>query len=235
MKDTAQPTMRVLFLTHRLPFAPNRGDRIRAYHMLRHLSAHATVDLVSLVHDSDEASATATVPADRVTVVPVTPWRNRVRAGLSLSGSRPLTHALLDAPSLVETIADVCRANRPDVVLAFCSGMARLATTAPLKDIPLVVDMVDVDSAKWRALSRATRPPMAWIYGREATLPGTFRSRSRRARPHDPGRQRAGTSNPCRALSHGGHQNRPKRHRLRSLSDPRARQLPPSRRLCSAV
>src|SRR6185295_1126048 len=101
-------SMKVLFLTHRLPFAPNRGDRIRAYHMLRHLSAHATVDLVSLVHDNEEASAIASVPAHRVTVVPATPWRNRVRAGFSLPGVRPLTHILLDAPNLVGTIADVC-------------------------------------------------------------------------------------------------------------------------------
>ena len=41
--------MRVLFLTHRLPYAPNRGDRIRAYHLLREMSQVAEVDLVSLV------------------------------------------------------------------------------------------------------------------------------------------------------------------------------------------
>ena len=46
--------MRILFLTHRLPYAPNRGDRIRALHTLRLLAAHAEVDLVSLVHDRDE-------------------------------------------------------------------------------------------------------------------------------------------------------------------------------------
>jgi hypothetical protein len=48
--------VRVLFLTHRLPFAPNRGDRIRAYHLLRVLARVADVHLVSLVHDEEEAS-----------------------------------------------------------------------------------------------------------------------------------------------------------------------------------
>src|SRR5207247_9362003 len=43
--------VRVLFLTHRLPYAPNRGDRIRAYHILRMLASRAEVELVSLVHD----------------------------------------------------------------------------------------------------------------------------------------------------------------------------------------
>ena len=44
--------MRITFLTHRLPFAPNRGDRIRAYHLLRELTGFAwEVELVSLVHE----------------------------------------------------------------------------------------------------------------------------------------------------------------------------------------
>ena len=42
--------MRVLYLTHRLPFAPNRGDRIRSFHLLEGLRAAADVSLVSLVH-----------------------------------------------------------------------------------------------------------------------------------------------------------------------------------------
>src|ERR1035437_6552719 len=50
--------MRVLFLTHRLPYAPDRGDRIRAYHILRVLAGAADVDLVSLVHDEAEADHT---------------------------------------------------------------------------------------------------------------------------------------------------------------------------------
>ncbi len=48
--------MRVLFLTHRLPYAPNRGDRIRAYHLLREMSRWADVSLFSLVHDDEEAA-----------------------------------------------------------------------------------------------------------------------------------------------------------------------------------
>ncbi len=49
--------MRVLFLTHRLPYAPNRGDRIRAYHMLRFLQCHAEVDVLALAHDAMEELA----------------------------------------------------------------------------------------------------------------------------------------------------------------------------------
>jgi sugar transferase (PEP-CTERM/EpsH1 system associated) len=166
--------MKVLFLTHRLPFAPNRGDRIRAYHILQHLSRFASVDLLSLVHDSEEAAQLGGLPVKRVTIVRTTPWRNRVRSALRLGTSQPLTHTLLDSPGLTAAVQAAVRSIRPDVILAYCTGMARLALEEPLKNIPLVLDMVDVDSAKWQALSRTTPPPLGWIYGREARCLGRF-------------------------------------------------------------
>ncbi len=52
--------MRLLFLTHRVPYAPNRGDRIRAYHMLRYFKAQAiSVCVVALAHDDDEMAEAA--------------------------------------------------------------------------------------------------------------------------------------------------------------------------------
>ena len=68
--------MRILFLTHRLPYAPNRGDRIRALYILKELAAHAEVDLVSLVHDRDEQQHAGDLRelTASVTVAPVSRW-----------------------------------------------------------------------------------------------------------------------------------------------------------------
>ena len=49
--------MKILFLTHRLPYAPNRGDRIRSFHLLREMSRFAEVSLFSLAHDDEETVA----------------------------------------------------------------------------------------------------------------------------------------------------------------------------------
>ena len=90
--------MRILFLTHRLPYAANRGDRIRAIHLLTFLSRHADVDLVSLVADDEEAShagdlagMTASVRVARTNRV-----RGYARALAALPGGGTVTHALLD-------------------------------------------------------------------------------------------------------------------------------------------
>ena len=48
--------MKILFLTHRLPYAPNRGDRIRAFHLMREMAQVGDVSLFSLVHDDEEAA-----------------------------------------------------------------------------------------------------------------------------------------------------------------------------------
>jgi hypothetical protein len=168
--------MRILYLTHRLPYAPNRGDRIRAFHTLRMLAGRADVDLVSLVHDADEAghaddlrmvtASTTTVLASRL--------RNLPRAACALATTRPLTHVLLNAPDLDRALRDVYRRCRPDVVLAYCSGMARLALQDPLRDVPFVLDLVDVDSQKWTDLAERSAGFMRWVYRREARHLGAF-------------------------------------------------------------
>jgi polysaccharide biosynthesis protein PslH len=162
--------VRVLFLTHRLPYAPNRGDRLRAFHMLRAIRQAADVDLVSLVHDDDEASHAAEAQglADRVLTLPVSKIRNAARGLAGLLTSTPLTHLLLDAPGARRALASFVSARRPDVVLAFCSGMARFAFETPLDALPAVVDLVDVDSAKWQALAGRASWPVSMVYAREA-------------------------------------------------------------------
>ncbi len=92
--------VRLLALTHRLPWAPNRGDRIRTYHVLRALATRHEVHLLSLVHDKHEAAHVAEVRnwLASVTVLPVPRLRNLVKGAIQLPSATPLTFALLDAP-----------------------------------------------------------------------------------------------------------------------------------------
>ena len=93
--------MKILFLTQRLPYAPNRGDRIRSYHLLRRLLPDAEVHLVSLVA-ADEIAHVDSVRSwlPRVHVAKLPRLANLVRALFALFGETPLTHVLLNAPGL---------------------------------------------------------------------------------------------------------------------------------------
>lgn len=176
--------MKVLFLTHRLPYAPNRGDRIRAFHMIRQMARFAEVSLFSLVHDEEEAAEASSTPnVARVAIARVSRRPNLVRGLLSLPSSVPLTHTLLHAPDASRQLEGLVATAPPDVVLAFCSGMAKLALEPPLNRYPFVLDMVDVDSVKWRDMAARTSWPLAAVYRREARTLGAFEATAaRRAR-----------------------------------------------------
>ena len=168
--------MRVLFLTHRLPYAPNRGDRARAFHVARLLAGQLDLDLVSLAHDAAEMHEVSRLHQLGVSAraFRTAPMSGYLRGVMSLPGTRPLTHCLLDAPGLKAHLREIVRTRPPDVVLAFCSGMARFAMEEPLADYPMVLDMVDVDSAKWALMAQTARWPVSWVYGREARYLSRF-------------------------------------------------------------
>src|SRR5687767_15941488 len=97
--------------------------------MLRMLASTSDVDLLSLVHDDEEAShiGEAERLASSVTAVRVPRLRNTIKSVLSLPTARPTTHSMLDSPHLGAALERVVAMHPPDVVLAYCSGMARLA------------------------------------------------------------------------------------------------------------
>ncbi len=177
--------MHILFLTHRLPYAPNRGDRLRAFQELRFMAARHEVTLLSLVHDDEEAAHAHDLDGlVRETVVARVPHlANRLRGVVALAGRRPLTGVLLHSPDARPALERILAVRPPDLVLAYCSSMARIALEPPLHRLPLVIDMVDADSAKWAELGGRARPPLNWVYRREARLLAAFETAAiRRAR-----------------------------------------------------
>jgi sugar transferase (PEP-CTERM/EpsH1 system associated) len=175
--------VRVLFLTHRLPYAANRGDRLRALQILKLLKSRGEVDLVSFVHNRYEWQRATDLAnaATTVTPVPLSRMLGYARAVLALRTEYPLTHAILNSHELRAVIARVIERHPPDLVIAYCSGMARFALEEPLKSIPLVIDMVDVDSEKWRALGQTATAPVRWIYAAEGRRLADFEARAARA------------------------------------------------------
>ena len=211
--------MNVLFLTHRLPYAPNRGDRIRAYHLMREMSRFTRVSLFSFVHDDDEAAHAAEVPfAQTVRTARVPRARNFVRGALGLPSSRPLTHSLLHAPEARQLLTELVHSHPPDLVFAYCSGMARLALEPPLDTFPLVVDFVDIDSVKWLSLSERAAVPRRWVFEREARTLAKFEAlAAERAKAvfvvNERERRRAARTHACGPRQR--RRKRDRRHRIR--------------------
>lgn len=176
----------ILYLVHRLPYPPNKGDKVRSYHLLKHLAARHRVFLATFVddpHDMTYVDAVRGMCAG-LHVSRLHPKLARLRSLRGLVDARPLTLAYYTDQPMREWVDQVCRQQRIDAIVAFSSAMGPYAERAAAAvDGPILVDLVDVDSAKWRQYASQHRWPLSWVYAREgARLLAYERHLARRAR-----------------------------------------------------
>lgn len=160
----------ILFLAHRVPWPPDRGDKIRSYHILKALARLAPVTLVAFADDAEEArAAQALAPLlAGMTIVPRA--GSRVRAGLAaLARRRPVSLAAFDSAAMRHAVADALADARIDRVFAFSGQMAQFVPN-DRPELRFVMDFVDMDSAKFADYAAARAGPARWLHAREARL-----------------------------------------------------------------
>jgi sugar transferase (PEP-CTERM/EpsH1 system associated) len=160
--------MRILYLAHRLPYPPNKGDKIRSYHHVRHLAAGNDVHLLAFIDDPDDEQWVARLRDLCREVVPVRLDRRRglMRGLRAWAEGRSLSEGFFGSSAMTDAVRHVATRTPPDVAWAFSSVMAQYlpAATAPRT----IVDVVDVDSEKWRQFARDSHQPLRAAYGLEA-------------------------------------------------------------------
>jgi sugar transferase (PEP-CTERM/EpsH1 system associated) len=156
----------LLYVVHRVPYPPDKGDRIRAYHILRHLSRHAEVHLACL---ADEPAAEATRSAlerycARVAVVPLGRRSRWLWALASATVGGSLSEGAFHSHALAALLRRWAEETTFHAALASASSVAPYLRVGRLRDVPAVVDLVDVDSQKWFDYAEASRAPRSWVY-----------------------------------------------------------------------
>jgi sugar transferase (PEP-CTERM/EpsH1 system associated) len=151
--------MKILYLAHTCPYPPNRGDRIRCYHLLNHLSKSYEMTLVYPVFDNEHYACQEQLRQYCDSVFPV-PYKT-VTSYLSCLKSLFSKHPLSVAYFYSEKLAKIVQRLSPDIVLADCSTMAQYALPLPT---PKILDYVDIDSKKWACLSSLAHFPYSMIY-----------------------------------------------------------------------
>ncbi|MEM7254250.1 MAG: TIGR03087 family PEP-CTERM/XrtA system glycosyltransferase [Pseudomonadota bacterium] len=165
MEEGERPSL--LFLAHRIPFPPDKGDKIRSYHLLRFLSHHFEVYLGAFVDDPNDWAHEPTLKGlcAEVYLRGLEPTRKRI---LSLSGL--LSGEALSLPyyrdaRLQSWVRDIISTKPIVGAVTFSSTMAQYTLSSA---VPTVADIVDLDSAKWSEYATRASGPMAWVYRREA-------------------------------------------------------------------
>lgn len=161
--------MKLLFLAHRIPYPPNKGDKIRSYHELRalterghevHLLAFAD-DVCDLHHQVDLARWCASVR-----IVRLRKFWAKLRALLTVLTSRPLSLGYFGSWRMRRLVKQAIERQNFDAVFVYSSAMAQYVPADWRSRT--VVDLVDVDSEKWREFAERTSPPHSWLYAIEA-------------------------------------------------------------------
>lgn len=167
----------ILFLAHRIPYPPDRGDKIRSWQLLKALAALGRVHLVCFADDEADAAHLPALRAalgDRLGEAHVEVRANgKAKAGArALLGGSPVSLALFDSPALRAFVDRMLVRGGVDTVFAFSGQMAQFVP-ADWRG-RFIMDFGDVDSAKFAAYAEEASGPMRWVYRREAVRLAAF-------------------------------------------------------------
>ena len=160
----------LLYLVHRIPYPPDKGDKIRSYHLLKHLSQHYRVHLGTFIDDEKDRSYLGKVKSlcGETCFVDLYPKAARLRSLRGLFSGHPLTLPYYRDRSLQAWVNGVLETKSIRNILIFSSAMAQYVSHAG--STRRIIDFVDIDSDKWMQYSTTKTWPMSWIYRRESRL-----------------------------------------------------------------
>ena len=160
----------IIFLVHRLPFPPDKGDKIRSFHLLKHLCANYDVHLGCFIDDpnderyvDDVAGLCASTKIGRIN-----PGLARVRSLRGLLYGQALSVPYYFDKAMAGWVDTTLQDRDIASVVAYSSPMGQYVMGARYQDYRRIMDFVDVDSDKWRQYAEGKSWPMSWIYNREA-------------------------------------------------------------------
>ncbi len=162
--------MSLLFLAHRVPFPPDRGDKIRSFHILQYLAQRTPVHLVAFADDEADFDPPAVFTDILASCTIIPRAKSQTRAAIeALATGKPVSLTAFAHPAVQ---AAVDRAV-PQVGGVYCFS-GQMAQYLPADGPPVVMDFVDMDSAKFAGFAEDARGPMRWMMRREARLLGAF-------------------------------------------------------------
>ncbi len=160
----------VLYVCHRIPYPPNKGDKIRSFNILKHLASRYNVHLLTFIDDPEDEKYIGKL-ADYCVDYEVISIRPLFRKILSLLGvvvKTPLSNQFYRSRQAQQWIDKKIFKDHIKKVVLFSSPMAQFLVGKKYAHITRIMDFVDVDSEKWEQYAEQKKAPMSWLYAYEA-------------------------------------------------------------------
>ena len=154
----------------RIPFPPDRGDRIRSFHFLRHLASKRPVHLIGFVDDDEDRKSAKELLPILASLHMEVRSKSRLRAGMeALIWGEPVSLMAFSSRRIMQKVDDLL-ANKPiDTIFAYSGQMAQFVPDERMGR-RFIMDFVDVDSEKFAAYGEAEGGVRGWVHRREGRL-----------------------------------------------------------------
>ena len=160
----------LLFLSHRIPYPPNKGDKIRSWHLLKHLAKNYKVYLGTFVDDEQDWQYLDHVKdvCEATYFVSLDPKQARIKSLSGLVKGEPLTLPYYENADLASWVEQIIETKEIKTAVAYSSAVAQYLMCDMLPLEKKIIDFVDVDSDKWEQYAQNKIWPLNLIYRREA-------------------------------------------------------------------
>ncbi|MCU1276049.1 MAG: sugar transferase [Bryobacterales bacterium] len=150
----------LLYLAHCVPNPPNKGEKIRAHHEITQLASQYRIHLVCFARSESEVDDARALSGRCATlyVERLSPRAALGRAVARFSLGACLNQAFYQSSRMREYVTSLAGQLPLDATLAYSVVMAQYSP----RGVPLLIDMVDVDSEKWFQYARTRRPAFAY-------------------------------------------------------------------------
>ncbi|MDO9598600.1 MAG: TIGR03087 family PEP-CTERM/XrtA system glycosyltransferase [Azoarcus sp.] len=164
MADLRTP---LLYLVHRIPYPPNKGDKVRSFNILRQLATRHRVFLGTFVDHPDDYQHVEKLSewCEEVHAVRLDPRLARLASLRGLLNGEALSLPYYRNAGLSAWVWRVATREHIQQAVAFSGPMAQYLDVPGLNC--RIVDFCDLDSAKWTQYAADRRWPMSWLYRRE--------------------------------------------------------------------
>jgi len=166
----------LLLLVHRIPYPPNKGDKIRSFNLLKSLAQQFRIYLGAFVDDYNDWQYHKILENYCVSLFlrPLNPVVAKIRSITGIFRQQPLSLPYYYDRRMQQWVSQMLAQNDIKNIMVFSSTMAQYVVSDNLKSCRRVADFVDVDSEKWLQYSNSASFPKNIIYKREAKRLATY-------------------------------------------------------------